>query len=199
MSKLLLIIVALAFANVAAAGENDICRNQGYGKKLLRKCKKICVKLDCDSEIEAYTNKRCVRKVDSFMRLSEGELPPCIPKYQDGFLKNEIYCYANWKALTEQECDPLFDSEKDVYGEVDESNGISEYEICSMNAIAQFDSCLVAIELQATQSCFDLYDPCYEEYDITSDYDLLSTCLEKLQTEYNACGSEVQESFYFQF
>ena len=182
--KLLVGMLALVIVNVAFAGDRNICDEQAYGKKLLRKCNKICVKLDCGSDEEAYTNKRCVRKVDSFIKFSEGELPPCIPEYQEGFLKNEIYCYANWKAITEKECNPLFELEIDLYGEVDESNGISEYEICSMNAIAQFDTCLLGVALQATQPCFNLFDPCYEEFDATGDNEALSACFERLEPDY---------------
>jgi hypothetical protein len=161
-------LMILASSTLSQAKDN-VCVDEGLTGKKLRICRQLCVRLDCDSAEQIYTTENCVEKFDRYFRVSGGEMPPCLPSYDEGYLKNEIYCYSNWKVGVKEECESQFDPAVDEKDVVDETNGVSQYEICLMNKMAQFDVCLMGMDMQVYSGCYNSYstpeevDACYQE------------------------------------
>lgn len=199
---ILFCILSILVAMPAFSAENSNFSKKSCTKKLkkLKKIsKRLCVCQKCGDKEEAYTTAKCVRLTDRFLRLSGGEMPPCIPRYADGSYLNELFCYTNWK-VEALECDPLFNQDEDQYDTFDETDGITEYERCLMNSRAKFDVCMLAIDTHVNANCYKQFtQPCYEEYEITNDNEALQVCLESVQWEINACIEETTDNFYFKY
>ncbi len=182
------------------ASEANICSTEGLKGKALRICNRLCVNLQCGDRDDYYTTRRCVRLTDRFINITQGDMPVCLPRYTDGFYPNELYCYSNWEVNRIEQCDPLFNSVIDQYDVIDEADGTSEYEICLMNNRAQFDVCMLSLQMQVYAACSQQFtQPCYDEFDITGDNDALQACLEGVQWEIDACTEDIRYNFYFSY
>lgn len=204
--KLIIILFALLLSSNAIFTEGAELNNKirMKNKKYNRTARLeniICNRLQCDTEEVPYTNRKCVRRVDRYFKITHGGVPSCLPlDSEGGYLENELFCYANWKVNNHEQCDPLFDQYVDEYGVIDESDGISSsYEICLMNINAIFDLCSFRIAIQGISSiCYEPYtQPCYEEYAITGDDEALGICLEAVQWEIDNCSQDLLGQFYF--
>lgn len=192
-----ILILALS-AGTSALAQDTICKDAGLTGRLLATCEDICVQNQCGSDRNIYTSDICVRSVDNYIEQSNGEMAPCIPKLSEGFQNNELYCYANWKVAAYNGCDPLFDPDSDVYEVVNEEDGVSPYELCSLNIFAQFEVCLTDKFLDAYSACnTTVGKSCYDDYALTNNYETLSTCLAAFQVEMDTCYQEAMETFYF--
>lgn len=196
----LLICLILSIHFPLNASENNVCSKENVTKKTFKLCKRLCSKFQCGNQEDIYTTKKCVKLFDKYIIESEGSMPPCLPRYGEYFYENELFCYSNYRVDSIEECDPLFDSNIDQYDVIDDYDGITEYEICLMNKVAQLEVCMMGIGLKAYFSCSNEYSqPCYDEYETAGDDQTLQTCLDGIQWEIDNCTDEVRDNFYLKY
>lgn len=193
-------LLVLFLQSIVAVAEEDICLDSGQSWDMKIRCKFICDYMGCMDRDELYTSSGCVRMVDRYIDKS-GDLPPCIEPFDSGNedpVINELYCYAHTQ-ISFTMCEEDFDPSSDQLGEIDLTNGKSEYELCLLNMMVMFDICMTQVELDVSLPCYnDIQKPCYDEYDLTNDSDALSTCLAQVQDEVDACV-EGQGTPYFSY
>lgn len=186
-------------AGTGAFAQDNVCTDAGLEGSLLAECEEICVQNQCGSDQNISTSDTCVSGFDTYVENSNGAMVPCIPTFFEGFLNNELYCYANWKVSAYNECTPQFNPEIDAYEVVNEEDGVSPYELCSMDLIAQFEVCITNMFSRAGSACNStIGKPCFDEYALTKDNAALSACMAGVQDEVDACYQEAVDNFYFQ-
>ncbi len=156
----------------------------------------VCTEYRCGSSEDYFTTKECVTEFDNYFKETEGDMPPCIPRFEDDiFYINELFCYANWKYYRAISCDPLFNPDTDIYNVIDERNR-TPYDICLMNKQAQFDVCLLSIDLNAYSHCHTTYsETCDDEYEITGNYEAYQVCLESIAPQVDECSKGITDNF----
>lgn len=197
---MILILVFLSSGIESVANEN-VCKDSYRDGYLIGKCNKLCSTAECDIYDNFSTTKNCKKSFDNFFEETNGKLPVCFPRrpLSQGVKlpHNELWCYANLKADLLEYCDPLFDPAIDNYGNVDETDGLSEYEVCFKNKQALFDICVYVYYVECSAyECEQIYSKhCYDEYEVLKNQTLLNECLVSVEKEVKICEEKKCTSY----